>query len=288
MSEHTKRGKQKAPIPEFQSYEEEAAFWNTHDFSEFWDEAKPVEAHVAEHLSEYSLSKKVEVRFDEETDQELTTQANERGVKKSTLRFSPIKTARHRMRKSDRQARERRLSIQIQNRDHHSGNRRKNALYQIPLLVLSLLGAGIAIYLTAVHYENVPLICSTRGLVDCSRVLSSAYSVIPGTTVPISVPGLLWCVVSAGLAIMGLRALQLQVRRRIQVAQFAWSLLGMLTVIYLVYVELVLLHTICAWCTALHAIILVVFLTAVVQLQLPEDEPEVVTEEAIPHRAGTH
>jgi uncharacterized membrane protein len=165
---------------------------------------------------------------------------------------------------------------------------KQNALYQIPLLLLSLLGAGIAIYLTAVHYENVPLICSTRGLIDCSRVLSSAYSIVPGTTVPISVPGLLWCVVSAGLAITGLRALQLQVERRIQIAQFVWSVLGMLTVIYLVYVELVLLHTICAWCTALHAIILVTLLTTIVQLQLPEEEPEVVTDEAIPDRAGTH
>jgi uncharacterized membrane protein len=161
-------------------------------------------------------------------------------------------------------------------------------LYQVPLLVLSLLGAGIAIYLTTVHYENVPLICSSKGLVDCSRVLSSAYSVVPGTTVPISVPGLLWCVVSVGLAITGLRVLQPQVWRGIQVAQFAWSLLGMLTVIYLVYVELVLLHTICAWCTALHAIILVTFLTTIVQLQLLESEPEVVTEEAMPDRAGTH
>ncbi len=159
---------------------------------------------------------------------------------------------------------------------------------QLLLLILSLLGAGIAIYLTAVHYENVPLLCSTSGLIDCSRVLSSAYSVVPGTTVPISVPGLLWCVMSAAVTITGLRVLQPQVRRRIQVAQFAWSLLGMLTVLYLVYVELVQLHTICAWCTALHGIILVMFLSTIVQLQQAEGEPEVVTEEAIPHRAGTH
>jgi len=159
---------------------------------------------------------------------------------------------------------------------------------QLLLLVLSLVGTGIAIYLTAVHYENVPLICSSSGLIDCHRVLSSGYSVVPGTTVPISVPGLLWCVVSAALAITGLRALLPQVRRRIQMAQFAWSLLGMLTVLYLVYVELVLLHTICAWCTALHMIILVMFLTTIVQLQQAENETEVVTQEAISHKAGTH
>jgi len=92
--------------------------------------------------------------------------------------------------------------------------------------------------------------------------------------------------VSATLAIAGLRVLQLQVRRRIQVAQFAWSLLGMLTVLYLLYVEIVILHTICAWCTALHVIILVMFLTTIVQLQTPVDESEADIEEALPRKAG--
>src|SRR5215471_2451669 len=155
------------------------------------------------------------------------------------------------------------------------------------LLVLSVIGAGIAIYLTLVHYENVPLLCSTSGLIDCSRVLSSTYSLVPGTGVPVSAGGLLWCVVSAALAIAGLRALQPQMQRRIQVIQFAWTLLGMLTVLYLLYVEIVILHTICAWCTALHVIILVMFLTTIVQLQTPVDEPEADTEEAPPRKAGS-
>ncbi len=150
------------------------------------------------------------------------------------------------------------------------------------------MGAGIAIYLTAVHYENAPLICSTRGLIDCSRVLASPYSVIPGTSVPITVPGLAWCAVSAILAIVGLRLLRPQVRHRIQQAQFAWSLLGMLTVLYLVYVELVLLHTICAWCTGLHVVILIMFLTTIVLVQQGEDEPEAGTDEPAPERVGTH
>src|SRR5579863_6258106 len=78
---------------------------------------------------------------------------------------------------------------------------------QLLLLVLSLVGVGIAVYLTTVHYENAPLLCSTHGLIDCSRVLSSPYSVIPGTSVPITVPGLAWCMVSAAFAIAGLRLL---------------------------------------------------------------------------------
>ena len=159
---------------------------------------------------------------------------------------------------------------------------------QLLLLILSLVGAGIAVYLTAVHYENAPLICSTRGLVDCSRVLSSPYSVVPGTSVPITVPGLAWCAVSALLAIVGLRLLRPQVRHRIQQAQFAWSLLGMLTVLYLVYVELVLLHTICAWCTGLHIVILIMFLTTIVLVQRSDDEPEASSDEAFPDKVGTH
>src|SRR5260370_23344167 len=160
---------------------------------------------------------------------------------------------------------------------------------QLLLLILSLVGAGIAVYLTAVHYENVPLICSTRGLIDCSRVLSSPYSVVPGTSVPITVPGLAWCAVSAVLAIVGLRLLRPQVRHRIQQPQFPWPLLGMVTVLYLVYVELVLLHTICAWCTGLHVVILIMFLTTIVLLHRPEDEPkvsgdEVFRDEVVPHR----
>ena|SRR5579884_1082966 len=147
---------------------------------------------------------------------------------------------------------------------------------QVLLLILSIIGIGIAIYLTAVHYENVPLICSASGLVDCARVLSSSYSVVPGTTIPISVPGLVWCIVSGGLAIAGLR-LQ-PIPRWLRIAQFALSLSGILVVLYLVYVEIVRLHTICAWCTGLHVIILVMFLITLVQLQEPQSDVEVEEE----------
>src|SRR5438270_13855281 len=98
----------------------------------------------------------------------------------------------------------------------------RNFPWQVLLLLLSLVGIGIAIYLTAVHYENVPLICSSSGLVDCARVLSSSYSVVPGTTIPIAVPGLVWCVITAALAIAGLR-LQ-PTPRWLRIAQFALSL----------------------------------------------------------------
>lgn len=141
---------------------------------------------------------------------------------------------------------------------------------QIIILLLSLIGAAIAMYLTIVHYENVPLICSSRGVVDCALVLASSYSVVPGTIIPITIPGLCWCLVSGALVIMGWRF----VARWINTLQFAWSLVGLLVVLYLVYVEMVRLHTICAWCTVLHVIILIIFLITLLQLQQARTEEQ--------------
>ncbi|HLG61275.1 MAG TPA: vitamin K epoxide reductase family protein [Ktedonosporobacter sp.] len=164
-------------------------------------------------------------------------------------------------------------------------NRRSGG--QIALLLLSILGIGVAVYLTAVHYENVPLVCSTSGFIDCARVLSSSYSVVPGTAIPITIPGLFWCAVGAALALAGWRSGWQ--RRPLLLAEFAWTALGMLTVFYLLYVEIVQLHTICAWCTVLHAIILVMFLMTIWQLQTPEleEEPE-GTEEEQPTANAVH
>ena len=143
---------------------------------------------------------------------------------------------------------------------------------QVLLLALSLLGVAISIYLTTVHYENVPLVCSESGLVNCTRVLSSPFSVVPGTTVPITIPGFGWCIVSASLAIAGLFATTGLWQRRIRIAQFVWALSGVLVVLYLVYAEIVRLRTICAWCTALHVLILLMFLLTLVQLQSAPSE----------------
>ncbi len=151
---------------------------------------------------------------------------------------------------------------------------------QILILLLSLLGAGIAIYLTAVHYEHTPLICSTNGLIDCARVLSSSYSLIPGTTVPITIPGLGWCVVSGALAFIGLRSASSQ--RWLSITQLLWSFVGIVAALYLVYVEIVRLHTICAWCTALHVVILSMFLITLAQLQQSELEAEPETPDEKP------
>src|SRR5947209_18379963 len=67
-------------IPAFNSYEEEANFWDTHSITDFIEETEPVKVRATR-----GLSANVQVRFDPETDHELEAIARERGMKKATL-----------------------------------------------------------------------------------------------------------------------------------------------------------------------------------------------------------
>ncbi|MGC1185177.1 MAG: vitamin K epoxide reductase family protein [Candidatus Dormiibacterota bacterium] len=131
------------------------------------------------------------------------------------------------------------------------------------LTVLAVIGIGLAGYLTSVHYAHTPLVCSDQGVVDCQKVLSSIYSVIPGTSVPITVPGTGFFLISLVLALAQLRR---PANYRLRQAHAAWGGLGVLTAFYLVFAELVELRTICLWCTSVHIALLLTFLVALWRL----------------------
>lgn len=139
------------------------------------------------------------------------------------------------------------------------------------IVVMAVIGCIIAVYLTAVHAAAVPLICSTTGLVDCATVLKSAYAEIPGTHLPITLPGLLWFGVSGGLAIASATWLWKNAAEPqwLRQALAAWGGSGLLTVLYLVYVEIVQLHHLCLWCTVVHFLIFATFLLALHRLSEP-------------------
>lgn len=126
-----------------------------------------------------------------------------------------------------------------------------------------LAGAGllIAVYLTVLHYDTqVPLFCSSSGTIDCARVLTSAQSVVLG--LPVAAWGLAWFVVAlvllAGRTPAWTRAFSV------------WTVVGAISVVYLVYAELLVIGKICAWCTAIHIIVLALF---VLQQTVPAPEP---------------
>jgi uncharacterized membrane protein len=128
----------------------------------------------------------------------------------------------------------------------------------VPAL-LGIAAAGVISsgYLTITHLSSLPLVCTVNGVVNCSAVTHSAYSVIPGTSIPISVLGIAWFVILAAVALAARRSLQL-----------AWTAIGLLVVIYLIYIEIVVLHQICEWCTVVHILIVASLLITIRQLQV--------------------
>lgn len=137
------------------------------------------------------------------------------------------------------------------------------------MLLMAVAGVGISIYLTTIHYAKVAPFCTTGGVINCASVLRSQFSNVPGTQLPITIPGLLWFVVSGGLAFVGLRALWRgsPEPERLRAAHFFWAAAGMLFVLYLVYAEIVVLHSICEWCTTVHIMTFATFLIALGRLQ---------------------
>lgn len=69
-------------LPKFKSYEEEAKFWDTHDFSEFWNDAKPIEI---EFLDEQKREGTITIRVQPKLKDRLEKLARGYGINLSTL-----------------------------------------------------------------------------------------------------------------------------------------------------------------------------------------------------------
>ena len=77
----------KSRIPTFKTIEEEAAFWDTHSSEEFADELTLV-GDVK--FVKASPKKALTVQFEEDTFEELTREAREKGIDLSTLAYKVI------------------------------------------------------------------------------------------------------------------------------------------------------------------------------------------------------
>jgi len=120
-------------------------------------------------------------------------------------------------------------------------------------VALALIGLLIASYLTLLHYVSiVPLVCAAGSVVDCETVLHSPSSVVLG--VPVAAWGLLWFVVALALALLGVRGGQ--VAAGLRGVALTWSFVGTGSVLWLVYQEIGVIGRICAWCTAVHVVVL--------------------------------
>ena len=115
---------------------------------------------------------------------------------------------------------------------------------QAAAILISVAGLAVSIYLTVLHYAGVVPVCPASGAINCEAVLSSRYAVLGTTGIPTSALGIAWFAVSAALWTRPPGRLHL-----------AWSAAGLLAVLYLVFVEIVVVGAICLWCTAAHALV---------------------------------
>ena len=127
------------------------------------------------------------------------------------------------------------------------------------ILVLALIGVGIAGYLTYVHYEGLKVLCLAGG--GCETVQASRYAKLDG--VPVAVLGL-----AGYIGILGSAAIRGELGR---VGGFAIALIGFGFSTYLTYRELFTIKAICQWCVSSAVLMtILVVLTAVRALR---DEP---------------
>jgi uncharacterized membrane protein len=124
-------------------------------------------------------------------------------------------------------------------------------------LVLSLLGLGVSIYLTIEHYTgNTGLACPESSTVNCAKVTTSPESIVAG--IPVAVLGLPFFVAMIAASLppaWRLDAAWLRLARVVAVG------VGMVFVLYLVYVELFRVSAICLWCTSVHLITFLLLVT---------------------------
>jgi uncharacterized membrane protein len=125
---------------------------------------------------------------------------------------------------------------------------------------LSVLGLGLAGYLTYEHYtSSTSLSCPAGGgIVDCLKVTTSEYSKIHG--IPVAVLGLVFFAV---MIVLQSPPAWASASRVVRIGRLAWSLVGVGTAAWLIYAELFRLNAVCLWCTAVHVVSLLLFIVTV-------------------------
>ncbi|HEX7290582.1 MAG TPA: vitamin K epoxide reductase family protein [Conexibacter sp.] len=113
---------------------------------------------------------------------------------------------------------------------------RTDRVLQRTLIVLALVGIGIAGYLTYVHYRGIAPICAINE--GCEKVQSSRYAKVGG--VPVPLVGLIgYLAILASLLVRGEAA---------RLATAGMALGGFAFSAYLTGLELFEIHAICQWC----------------------------------------
>ncbi|HEY6031921.1 MAG TPA: vitamin K epoxide reductase family protein [Gaiellaceae bacterium] len=122
------------------------------------------------------------------------------------------------------------------------------------ITLLALAGAGIAAYLTWVHYHPGALVCLSGG--GCETVQKSRYSELVG--IPVALLGLVsYVVLGASAFVRGVLA---------AAAAAAIALAGLVFALWLVYVQAAILDAWCNWCVASDVVLALLTVACVVRV----------------------
>ncbi len=127
-------------------------------------------------------------------------------------------------------------------------------------VALSVLGLLVSIYMTIYKLTENPNMCLGNG--GCSKVNSSIYSEVNG--IPVAVVG-----IAGYLVILVLLLLENRIdflKNNGTMALFGLALIGFLFTIYLIYVELALIHALCPFCVTSQITMTILFILSVIRL----------------------
>jgi len=129
-------------------------------------------------------------------------------------------------------------------------------------IVLAVLGALVAGYMTWAELSGNETVCLDTGSIDCRAVQTSAYAKTFG--IPVALLGLL-----GFLAILAVLVLEDQVPLLAAYGRtlvVGMALFGVIFQTYLTYVEASVLGKWCQWCVASYIIITAVFVIGIIRL----------------------
>jgi uncharacterized membrane protein len=146
---------------------------------------------------------------------------------------------------------------------------------RITLIVLTVIGLGVASYLTYVHYAGIKPVCTAGG--SCAKVQTSVYSKLAG--VPVALIGLIGYVAI-------LASLLVREGETSRLATMGLTLVGFGFSAYLTYRELFTIHAVCEWCAS-SAVIMTILMGLSTWRFLRGEPPGRATEAGAPAGAST-
>jgi uncharacterized membrane protein len=132
-------------------------------------------------------------------------------------------------------------------------------LYRVSI-ALAILGVLVSAYMTVYKLTENNNMCLGSG--DCSTVNASIYSEIMG--IPVAAVG-----VGGYLAILALLLVETRysfLKKNGTMVVFGLALVGFLFTLYLIYVEVALIHALCPFCITSQITMTILFIISVIRL----------------------